>query len=173
MRWVFWVILAVLLSGCDGGMMEGILIGAGTSTVATEGQALAEQKKSALVAEIVKLRSALEIAQEDPAEKAVLEAKLVELEKKQSQVEMTDLVSSLVKETIQRDWGSKPMEGQDGRNNLAYILGTAATAAAAFAGKKTLEANQKDKAISRVKIAAKAQNDGEKEAEIYRLIGDA
>jgi len=175
MKLTILVCLAVLVCGCDGGLTEGILIGAGGSAAASETQRLTEQKKTALVAEIVKLRGALDIAegQVNPAEKAALEAKLVELEKKQSQVEMADLVATLVKTTIERDWGEKPTEGEAGTNNLAYILGTAATVAATYAGKKTLESNRKERALTAVKIAAKEQDDGKKEAELYRVINEA
>lgn len=156
-KWILTIpVMALLLvfSGCDSGVLEGVAIGVGTSQAASEASQLAAEKKTALVAEILRLRADLESA--DPAEKEVLQAKLAELEKKQDRIELTQQITDQIKAGMERDW-SEP----GSPDNLAWILGSAATVLGGLAGKKTLDDRKKAQAIARAKIAAKPQ--GEKE----------
>jgi hypothetical protein len=149
-----------LVSGCDGGIMEGVAIGIGTSEAATEAQALAEAKKTALVAEILRLREALANAP-TVAEKELLQEALDTAEKKQEIAALTESITASVNEGIRRDW-SEPAAP----DNLAWILGSAATILGGYAGKKKYDDSKKAKAIAAVKIAAKS----EAEAKVYNAL---
>jgi len=160
------IIMAVLsIGGCDSGVMEGVAIGVGTSRTASEAEQLAQQKKTALVAEILKLRTELENA--DPAEKQALQAKLDQLEKKQQMAELTSQISDTIRAGLERDWGKEPASP----DNLAWILGSAATVLGGIAGKKTLDDHKKAAAINRVKIASK--NEPLDQGKVYSAIGEA
>ena len=160
------LLCALLICGCESGVVEGIGIGLGTSQAATEAEKLAAQKKSILVAEILKLRNDLEVA--SPEEKAALEAKLAGLERKQEIAEMTSSITDQIKAGIERDWGDKPASP----DNLAWILGSAATVLGGIAGKKTLDDRKHLAAINRVKVASK-NSDGLKTGEVYKAINGA
>jgi len=151
------------VGGCSDAMMKGVAIGLGTSAAAGDAQAMAQESKTALVAKILQLRQDLENAA-TPAEYAALEAKLAEAEKKQEYADLTANIADSVKEGIERDWGDEPASG----DNLAWILGAAATVFGGVAGKQTMAARRKDAAIARVKIAAKP--DAEKE--IYTALNE-
>jgi hypothetical protein len=163
------LILPVILSlSCGGELVEGILIGAGSGKALTESQKLAEQKKTALIAQIITLREQLDQTT-DPLEVKALQDKLASAEQKQRFAELTDTIASQVKAGLERDWGEKPAQGEQGASNLTYLLGAAATVAASIAGKKTYEVSKKDRQIAAVKIAAKPTE----EREIYERIGTA
>jgi len=156
---------ALFLAGCESGVLEGVAIGVGTSKTASEAEQLAQQKKTALVAEIIKLRSELENAA--PEEKAELQSKLAALEQKQQLAELTSSIADTVRAGIERDWGDKP----GSPDNLAWILGSAATVLGGYAGKKTLDDRRKAAAINRVKIASKAETLDQ--GKVYSVIGEA
>lgn len=163
--WKITLILPILLiAGCGGELVEGILIGAGSGRVLTETQKLAEQKKTALIAEILSLRQELEETI-DPAEVTALKAQLVTAEKKQQIAELTDSIATQVKAGLERDWGEKPTSSE----NLTWLLGAGATILAGYGTKKTLDDRNKAKALTAVKIAAKPDS----EREIYEKIGTA
>ena len=157
--------LAFFVGGCGDPMMEGVAIGLGTSTAAGEASEMAQESKTVLVAKILQLQQELDAAA-TPEAYAAIEAELASAEKKQEYAELTSTIADTVKAGLERDWGDKPLEGADGANNLTYILGTLATLATGYAGKKTLDANRKDAAIARVKIAAKPAS----EKEIYEAL---
>jgi hypothetical protein len=146
--------LAVLLvlgavTGCGDPMTEGVLIGLGTSTATSEATELAAESKTALVAKILQLQQELEAAA-TPEQQAALQA---ELDKANKQKEMADLTAAVLeqaKEGFERDW-SKPASP----DNLAWILGSAATVLGGIAGKKTLDDRKHLAAINRVKVASK------------------
>jgi hypothetical protein len=157
-----------LVGGCGDPMMQGVAIGVGGSQAATEAADLAQENKTALVAEILRLRQELSVAA-TPEQQQALQAKLNAAEKKQEIADLTAAITDQIQAGIQRDWGDKPMEGQDGANNIAYILGTLATLATGYAGKKTLDSNKQAAAIARVKIAAKPVD----EQKVYNAINGA
>jgi len=154
--------------GCSDPMMQGVAIGVGGSKAATEAADLAQENKTALVAEILRLRQELSVAA-TPEQQQALQAKLTAAEKKQEIADLTATITNTIQAGIQRDWGDKPLEGQEGANNLAYVLGTLATLATGYAGKKTLDSNKQAAAIARVKIAAKPAD----EQKIYNAINGA
>jgi hypothetical protein len=156
---------ALCLSGCDSGVLEGVAIGVGTSQTASEAEQLAQKKKTALVAEIIKLRN--DLANADPEQKSELEAKLASLERKQEMAELTSSIADTVRAGIERDWGDKA----ESPDNLAWILGSAATILGGYAGKKTIDDRKKAAAINRVKIASKAETLDQ--GKVYSAIGDA
>lgn len=163
------LILPVMLSlSCDGGLVDGILIGAGSGKALTEAQKLAEQKKTALIAEILTLREQLD-STTDPIEVAALQERLAGAEQKQQITQLTDSIATQVKAGLERDWGERPAQGGEGASNLTYLLGAAATIAASYAGKKTYEVAKKDRQIAAVKIAAKPDT----ERRVYESIGTA
>jgi len=157
------LILPIMLSGCGGELVEGILIGAGSGQALTEAQELAQEKKTALIAEILTLRQELEETT-DPAEVVVLKAQLATAEKKQQIADLTDSIATQVKAGLERDW-SKPAS----TDNLTWLLGSAATILAGYGTKKTLDDRNKAKALTAVKIAAKPED----ERKIYEKIGTA
>jgi hypothetical protein len=159
--------LMFCLSGCGDPMMEGIAIGVGTSKAASDASEMARESKTALVAKILQLQQDLEAAA-TPEAYAAIEAELAAANKKQEYVELTSAIADTVKSGLERDWGDKPFEGDSGTNNLAWILGSLATVATGYAGKKTLDVKRKDDAIARVKIAAKPAD----EKEIYEALND-
>ena len=93
------VVLVLMLAsaGCEEGLITGLLIGAGTSTVATEGQQLAEKSKVALVEEILVLRNQI-TASTDPNEVNALRKKLAVVAKKNEIAEITTIVANKVNE---------------------------------------------------------------------------
>lgn len=147
------LILSVILSGCGGELVEGILIGAGSGQALTEAQQLAEQKKTALIAEILTLRQVL-AQTTDPAEVANLQDKLDTAEKKQQIADLTDSIATQVKAGLERDW-SQPAS----TDNLTWLLGSAATILGGYGAKKTLDDRKKAKQIAAVKIAAKSDDE--------------
>ncbi len=161
----FIFLMALVLTGCESGVLEGVAIGVGTSKTASEAEQLAQQKKTALIAEIIKLRTELENAA--PEEKAALQSKLDTLEQKQQLAELTSSIADTVKAGIEREWGDKPTSP----DNLAWILGSAATVLGGIAGKKTLDDRKKAAAINRVKIASKAETLDQ--GKVYSVIGEA
>ena len=163
---VLWIMIiggTCALTGCESGVAEGIGIGLGTSQAASEAQELANQKKSILVAEILRLRNELETAA--PEEKAALQKQLESLERKQELAELTSSITEQVQSGLARDWGDKPASP----DNLAWILGAAATVLGGVAGKKTLDDKRKADAINRVKVASK-NSEGLKTGEVYKAI---
>lgn len=116
------LVLMLASAGCEDGLLTGLLIGAGTSTVATEGQQLAEKNKVALVEEILVLRSQIEIST-DPGEVDALRKKLAIVEKKNEIAEITTIVADKVNEGLQRDWSTKDPEKQ--QENWEWMAGTA------------------------------------------------
>lgn len=156
-----------IVGGCSDPMMQGVAIGVGGSHAATDASDLARENKTALVAEILRLRQELSVAA-TPEQQKELQARLTAAEKKQELADLTATITDTIQAGIQRDWGDKPLEGQAGKNNLAYILGTLATLATGYAGKKTLDEKKKAAAIARVKIAAKPDS----EKEIYTALND-
>ena len=158
----------VIVPGCGDPMLQGVAIGVGGSQAATEAADLAQENKTALVAEILRLRQELSVAA-TPEQQQALQAKLAAAEKKQEIAELTATITDTIQAGIQRDWGDKPLEGEAGANNIAYILGTLATLATGYAGKKTLDSNKQAAALARVKIAAKPAE----EQKVYNAIGGA
>ena len=150
------------LVGCDGGLGEGVLLGIGASTTASEASEMARESKTALVAKILKLQQELDAAA-TPEQQAALQAELDAAKKKQEIVELTAAITDKIKEGIGRDWDKPPAD------NLAWILGSLATVATGYAGKKTLDDRKKAAAIARVKIAAKPET----EQKVYREINGA
>ena len=155
----------MFLVGCGDPMTEGVLIGLGTSTAASEAGELARENKTALIAKVLQLQTALDNAT-SPEEIAVIQAKLASAEKQQEIAQLTQSITEQINAGIQRDWGEKPTKGAAGTNNLAYILGSIATVAAGYAGKKQLDSNKQAAAIARVKIAAKPDS----EKEVYTAL---
>ena len=145
-------------------MLEGIAIGLGGSTATTEAVDLAAESKNKLIVEILRMRQELEAAT-TPEEKAALEKQLSEVERKQELAELTEGIANTVKAGLERNWGDKPASP----DNLAWILGSAATVLGGYAGKKTLDDRRKAAAITKIKIASKS----EKEREIYEAAGTA
>ena len=158
------------LVGCDGGLGEGVLLGIGASTTASEASDMAKENKTALIAKILKLQQELDAAA-TPEQQAALQAELDAAKKKQEIVELTAAITDKIKEGINRDWGDKPMQGEEGVNNLAYIMTAIAGIATTYAGKKTYEVVQKDKAIKRVEVASKSGD--LKTGDVYKAINGA
>ena len=148
----------LLFTGCGDPMTEGVLIGLGTSTAASEAEELAKDNKTALIAKILQLQLERENAT-SPEEVAIIQDKLDKAEKQQEIALLTASITEQINAGIKRDWGDKPLEGAAGTNNLAYILGSLATVAAGYAGKKQLDSNKQSKAIAAVKIAAKPEDE--------------
>ena len=157
-----------LVGGCSDPIAQGVAIGVGGSQAATGAADLAKENKMALVAEILRLRQDLSVAA-TPEQQEALQSKLDVAEKKQEIADLTATITNTIQAGIQRDWGDKPLEGQEGANNIAYILGTLATLATGYAGKKTLDSNKQAAAIARVKIAAKPAD----EQKVYNAINGA
>ena len=151
-------ILALFVGGCADPMLQGVAIGVGASETTAEVSKMAQESKTALVAKILQLQQDLEAAA-TPEQQAALQAELDAANKKQEIADLTAAITNTIQAGIQRDWGDKPTEGQDGANNLAYILGSIATVAAGYAGKKQLDSNKQAAAIARVKIAAKPEDE--------------
>jgi outer membrane murein-binding lipoprotein Lpp len=146
------VMLAMLLMpGCGDPMTEGILIGLGTSTASSEATDMAQESKTALVAKILQLQQDLEAAA-TPEQQAALREQLEAAQKKQELAELTSTIADTVKAGLERDWGDKPASP----DNLAWILGSAATVLGGIAGKKTLDDRKHVAAINRVKVASKS-----------------
>ena len=150
----------MLFAGCGDPMTEGIAIGVGVGSEAAT--SLAKEDKNVLIAQILQLKADLANSA-SPEETAAIQAKLDEVNKKQEIAELTQTITEQIQAGIKRDWGDKPLEGEAGANNLAYILGSIATVAAGYAGKKQLDSNKQAAAIARVKIGAKPAA----EAKIY------
>jgi hypothetical protein len=156
------LVLPIILSlSCGGELVEGILIGAGSGKALSETQQLAEQKKTALIAEILSLREQLSTTT-DPAEVLALQDKLDTAEQKQQIAELTDSIATQVKAGLERDW-SQPAS----TDNLTWLLGAGATILAGYGTKKTLDDKCKAKAIARIKIGAKPPE----ERKIYEAAG--
>lgn len=154
--------------GCSDPMLQGVAIGVGASESTSEVSKMAQESKTALVAKILQLQQDLEAAA-TPEQQAALQAELDAANKKQEIAELTAQITNNIQAGIRRDWGDKPTEGQEGKDNLAYILGTIAALAASYAGKKQLDSNKQAAALSRVKIAAKPAE----EQKVYNAIGGA
>ena len=154
------------LVGCGDPMTEGVLIGLGTSTAAGEASDMARESKTALVAKILKLQQELDTAA-TPEQQAALQAELDAAKKKQEIVELTAAITDKIKEGIGRDWGDKPASP----DNLAWILGSLATVATGYAGKKTYDDRKKAVALNNVKVASK-QGDL-KTGDVYKAINGA
>lgn len=153
--------VVVSLSGCMDPMAQGIAIGIGASAGAEETQKLARESKTALIAEVLRLRQEVEAAP-TPEEKAILQAKLAEAEHKQEIAALTEQISNTVAEGLKKDWTSNEPATQS--ENWAWIAGLAATVL--YGGKKTLDDRAKGKAIAAVKINAKP----EEERKIYQAL---
>ena len=151
------------LVGCDGGLGEGVLLGIGASTTASEASDMAKENKTALIAKILKLQQELDAAA-TPEQQAALQAEFDAAKKKQEIADLTAAITDKIKEGISRDWGDKTASP----DNLAWILGSLATVATGYAGKKTYDDKKKAAAIARVKIAAKPES----EKEIYTRLND-
>ena len=145
-----------LFTGCGDPMTEGIAIGVGVGSEAAT--SLAKEDKNVLIAQILQLKADLANSA-SPEETAAIQAKLDEVNKKQEIAELTQTITEQIQAGIKRDWGDKPLEGEAGANNLAYILGSIATVAAGYAGKKQLDSNKQAAAINRVKMAAKPDDE--------------
>lgn len=166
MRYLIAVSIAALfIGGCGDPMSEGIMIGLGTSTAAQEATDLAQENKTALVAKILQLQAERDAAT-SPEVVELIQSKLDKAEKQQEIADLTSSITAQINAGIQRDWGDKPLEGAEGTNNLAYILGSIATVAAGYAGKKQLDSNKQAAAIARVKIAAKPKT----EQDVYNAL---
>lgn len=166
MRYLVAVAIAALfIGGCGDPMSEGIMIGLGTSTAAQEATDLAQENKTALVAKILQLQAERDAAT-SPEVVELIQSKLDKAEKQQEIADLTSSITAQINAGIQRDWGDKPLEGAEGTNNLAYILGSIATVAAGYAGKKQLDSNKQAAAIARVKIAAKPKT----EQDVYNAL---
>jgi len=162
------LIIMLFICGCGDPMSEGIMIGLGTSTAAQEATDLAQENKTALVAKILQLQAEKDAAT-TPEEVVAIQTKLAAAEKQQEIAQLTASITEQINAGIKRDWGDKPLEGAAGTNNLAYILGSIATVAAGYAGKKQLDSNKQAAAIARVKIAAKPET----EQVVYKAINGA
>lgn len=104
--------LSVLqIPGCDGGLTEGLLIGAGGSAAAGEAIKLAEKRKVELAVEILDLRKKLEEATTEE-EKSKLEEDLAAAHQKLSDVELGELVATKIQEGLGRDFRTGDPEGQ-------------------------------------------------------------
>ena len=159
MRYLVTIVIILLFTcGCGDPMSEGIMIGLGTSTAAQEATELAQENKTALVAKIIQLQAERDAAT-SPDVVALIQSKLDKAEKQQEIADLTTSITAQINAGIKRDWGDKPLEGAAGTNNLAYILGSIATVAAGYAGKKQLDSNKQAAAIARVKIAAKPETE--------------
>ena len=119
---MFVLMLMLVSAGWEEGLITVLLIGAGTSTVATEGQQLAEKSKVALVEEILVLRNQITVST-DPGEVNALRKKLAVVEKKNEIAEITTIVADKVNEGLQRDWSTKDPEKQ--QKNYEWMVGTA------------------------------------------------
>lgn len=161
------ILMLCILPGCGDPMTEGVLIGLGTSTAAGEATELAAESKTALVAKILKLQSELDAAA-TPEQQAALQAELDVAKKQQEIANLTASITEKINEGINRDWGDKP----ESPDNLAWILGSAATVLGGIAGKKTLDDRKHVAAINRVKVASK-NSDGLKTGEVYKVINGA
>lgn len=159
------------LVGCSDPMTQGVLIGLGTSTATEEASKLAQDSKTQLVAKILQLQQELEQAA-TPEQQAALQAELDAANKKQEYVDLTSTIADTVKAGLERDWGDKPTQGEEGKNNLAYILATVAGLATTYAGKKTLDDRKKAVAINNVKVASK-QGETMTSGEVYKAINGA
>ena len=146
----------MLFMGCGDPMTEGIAIGVGVGSEAAT--SLAKEDKNVLIAQILQLKADLANSA-SPEETAAIQAKLDEVNKKQEIAELTQTITEQIQAGIKRDWGDKPLEGEAGANNLAYVLGTLATLATGYAGKKQLDSNKQAAAINRVKMAAKPDDE--------------
>jgi hypothetical protein len=155
------MMMVVCLTGCEQGLVEGILIGAGTSKVASEGQKLAQQEKAALVEKILELRQQLENT-EDPNEMAVLKNKLQSYEKQKEIADITAAVADKVNEGLQKDWATTDPQKQE--ENYEWIAGTAGAALLWLLQKRKNSALVKG--ISRIESEA----DPEKAKEIHDTI---
>lgn len=114
------IVACLLCAGCSGGFTEGILIGGGSSVAVTEGQKLAQAKKSELVAEIVQLRVEQENAI-DPDEIKQLEARLATAEKQKMIADVAETASNIALEGLQKDWGTKDPQKQ--QENMMWVYG--------------------------------------------------
>ena len=164
---VLWGIIisgVMCVAGCSDPMLQGIAIGLGTSTASTEASELAAENKTALVAKILQLQQKLEAAA-TPEQQAALQGQLDAALKKQELADLTATIADTVKAGLERDWGDKPTSP----DNLAWILGSAATVMGGLAGKKTLDDRKKAAVITKIKIASKS----DKEREIYEAAGTA
>lgn len=173
---VLWCLLIsgiMCVAGCGDPMTDGVLIGLGVSTATTDADAstLASERKTALVAEILRLRSELASAA-TPEQHAALQEQLDEAQRKQELSELTTTIADIVKAGLERDWGEKPTQGKEGVDNLAYIMTAIAGIATTYAGKKTYDVVQKDKAINRVKVASKS-NAAMETGDVYKAINGA
>ena len=156
------IFLGVLaFSGCSDPMAQGIAIGVGASAGAEETQKLAQENKMVLVAEVLRLRHEVEAAP-TVEDRTILEAKLLQAEKKQEIAALTETISNNVVQVLQKDWSSKDPQTQS--ENWALIAGLAASVL--YGGKKTYDTAQLTKAVSRVKIASKS----EQEQKIYQAL---
>lgn len=153
--------------GCGDPMTQGVLIGLGTSTATEEASQLAQDSKTALVAKILQLQQELEAAA-TPEQQAALQAQLDAAVKKQEYADLTATIADTVKAGLERDWGDKPTSP----DNLAWILGSAATVLGGIAGKKTLDDRKHVAAITRVKVASK-NNDAMTSGQVYKEINGA
>ena len=108
---LFAALSALQIPGCDGGLTEGMLIGAGGSAAAGEAVKLAEKRKVELAVEILDLRKKLEeVVTEE--EKSKLEEDLSAAHKKLSDVELGELVATKIQEGFGRDFRTGDPEGQ-------------------------------------------------------------
>lgn len=164
-----WAILiggTCAIVGCSDPMLQGVAIGLGTSTASQEASDMAQESKTALVAKILMLQQELEAAT-TPEQQAALQAELDAVMKKQELAELTATIADTVKAALERDWGDKPASP----DNLAWILGTAATVLGGYGAKKTLDDKKHLAAINRVKVASK-QGDL-KTGDVYKAIDGA
>lgn len=167
---MLWAILiggTCAMVGCGDPMTEGILIGLGSSTATQEASDMAQESKTALVAKILQLKHELEAAA-TPEQQAALQEQLDATIKKQEYVELTATITDQIKAGLDRDWGDKPTSP----DNLAWILGAAATAMTGLAGKKTYDDKKKADALNRVKVASKT-TDAMKTGDVYKAINGA
>lgn len=149
-----WAVIALCVmlavGGCGDPMTEGILIGAGSSGALSEGADMASESRERLIAEILRLKAEVSAAPSQE-ERDALQSELDKLEEKQRTADLTASIMGKVKEGIERDWGDKPASP----DNLAWILGSAATVLGGIAGKKTYDDKKHVAAINRVKVASK------------------
>jgi len=157
-------LLALSMAGCSDPMLQGLAIGAGSSEALSGSADIAKESRERLIAEILRLRNEVANAP-TPDEKAALEKKLAQAERKQELAELTESIANTVKAGLERDWGDQPASP----DNLAWILGSAATVLGGIAGKKTLDDRKKAAAITKIKIASKSED----ERKVYEAAGTA
>jgi hypothetical protein len=105
--------------GCSGDVATGVAIGLGTS----EAQKLAEESKATLIAEVMRLREALDSAQ-GAEEKMLIAAQLEKIEKQLAMAETTTAAVTEAMKALAMDWEdwSTPEAAGNKANYIITVL---------------------------------------------------